>query len=159
MTDTLSEVLAVTRLKGTVYFSAELRAPWGVALPQRPRAPFYVVTRGRCEITLDGGASPGVCLESGDLVVLPAGSAHALVSSSRASAIPLEQFVARHPMDERGQLKALNGKGPTTSLIGGFFELERARAARHGLAADDPPARRRPGGVGVARSDPSIDRR
>ena len=57
MSDTLSEVLAVTRLKGTVYFSAELRAPWGVALPQRPRAPFYVVTRGRCEITLDGAAS------------------------------------------------------------------------------------------------------
>jgi hypothetical protein len=125
MSDTLSEVLAVTRLKGTVYFSAELRAPWGVALPQRPRAPFYVVTRGRCEITLDGAAS-GVCLGSGDLVVLPGGSAHALVSSARASAIPLEQFVARHPMDERGRLKALNGKGPTTSLIGGFFELERA---------------------------------
>jgi len=126
MSDTLSEVLAVTRLKGTVYFSAELRAPWGVALPQRPRAPFYVVTRGRCEITLDGAASARVCLGSGDLVVLPGGSAHALVSSPRASAIPLEQFVARHPMDERGQLKALNGKGPTTSLIGGFFELERA---------------------------------
>jgi len=39
MTDTLSEVLAVTRLKGTVYFSAELREPWGIALPQRQRAP------------------------------------------------------------------------------------------------------------------------
>src|SRR4029453_13926222 len=118
MSDTLSEVLAVTRLKGTVYFSAELRAPWGVSLPQRPRAPFYVVTRGRCEITLDGAAVAGVWLGSGALVVLPGGPAHALVSSPRASAIPLEQFVARHPMDERGQVKALNGKGPTPPLIG-----------------------------------------
>ena len=76
MPDVLSEVLAVTRLKGTVYFSAELRAPWGIALPQRRRAPFYVVTRGQCEITLDGAPSRGVSLGPGDLVVLPGGTAH-----------------------------------------------------------------------------------
>ena len=126
MTDTLSEVLAVTRLKGTVYFSAELRAPWGVSLPQRARSPFYVVTRGRCGITLDGGPSASVSLGPGDLVVLPGGAAHALASSPGGVAIPLEQFVARHPMDERGHLTALDGKGPATSLIGGSFELERA---------------------------------
>ena len=126
MPDVLSEVLAVTRLKGTVYFSAELRAPWGIALPQRRRAPFYVVTRGQCEISLDGAPSPGVSLGPGDLVVLPGGTAHALASSATADAIPLEQFVARLPMDERGHVKALDGKGPMTSIIGGFFELERA---------------------------------
>jgi AraC-like DNA-binding protein len=49
-----------------------------------------------------------------------------LASGATAGAIPLEQFVARFPMDERGHVKALDGKGPTTSLIGGFFELERA---------------------------------
>jgi AraC-like DNA-binding protein len=125
VTDTLSEVLAVTRLKGTVYFSAEFRAPWGVALPQRSRSPFYVVTRGRCEITLTGTRS-GVSLGPGDLVVLPVGSAHSLASSAEAETTPLDQFVARHPMDERGHLKALDGTGPTTSLIGGFFEFERA---------------------------------
>ena len=125
MTDTLSEVLAVTRLKGTVYFSAELRAPWGIALPQRRRAPFYVVTKGRCEMVLDGGPSGGASLGPGDLVVLPGGSAHGLSSSARVAKIPLEQFVALHPMDERGHVKALDGKGPTTCLIGGFFELER----------------------------------
>jgi AraC-like DNA-binding protein len=125
MTDTLSEVLAVTRLKGTVYFSAELREPWGIALPQRRRAPFYVVTQGRCEIVMDGAPSAGVSLGPGDLVVLPGGSAHALSSSARAVTTPLEQFVARHPMDERGHVKALDSTGPTTRLIGGFFELER----------------------------------
>jgi AraC-like DNA-binding protein len=126
MPDVLSEVLAVTRLKGTVYFSAELRAPWGITLPQRRRAPFYVVTRGQCEITLDGAPSPGVSLGPGDLVVLPGGTAHTLASSATAAVMPLEQFVARFPMDERGHVKALDGKGPTTSIIGGFFELERA---------------------------------
>jgi mannose-6-phosphate isomerase-like protein (cupin superfamily) len=104
MTDVLSEVLAVTRLKGTVHFSAELRAPWGIALPQRLRSPFYVVTRGQCEITLDGAPSPGTSLGPGDLVVLPGGTAHTLASSATAGAIPLEQFVARFPMDERGHV-------------------------------------------------------
>ena len=113
MPDVLSEVLAVTRLKGTVYFSAELRAPWGIALPHRRRAPFYVVTKGRCEITLDGAPSLGVSLGPGDLVVLPGGTAHTLASSATTGTILLEQFVARFPMDERGHVNALEGKGPT----------------------------------------------
>src|SRR5258706_12351348 len=106
MTDTLSEVLAVTRLKGTVYFSAELRAPWGVSLPQRARSPFYVVTRGRCGITLDGGPSASGSPGPGDLVVLPGGAAHALASSPGAVASPLEQSAARHPPDDRCHLMA-----------------------------------------------------
>jgi AraC-like DNA-binding protein len=108
-----------------VYFGAELRAPWGIAIPDRPRSPFFAVMRGQCEIALDEGTSP-TTLGPGDLVILPGGPAHSLRSSAGATAIPLTQFVARHPMDERGHVKALEGKGPTTSLIGGFFELERA---------------------------------
>lgn len=142
MTDTLSEVLAVTRLKGTVYFSAELRAPWGIALPQRRRAPFYMVTKGRCEIVLRGAPSAGASLGPGDLVVLPRGSAHALSSSAGVSTTPLEQFVARHPMDERGHVKALDGDGPTTCLIGGFFELERTPEPLAGIL---PPLMHVPG--------------
>ena len=125
MTDVLSEVLAVTRLKSTVYFSAELRAPWGIAVPRRRRSPFYVVSHGRCEITLEGQATSSVELRPGDLVVLPGGPGHALASSARAATMPLERFVERYPMNERGHVKVL-GKGPTTSLLGGFFEFERA---------------------------------
>src|SRR5258706_14926554 len=121
MTDTLSEVLAVTRLKGTVYFSAELRAPWGVSLPQRARSPFYVVTRGRCGITLDGGPSASVSLGPGDLVVLPGGAAHASASSPGGVAIPLHQVVARHPMGARGHLTALDVNVAATSLVCGLF--------------------------------------
>jgi AraC-like DNA-binding protein len=126
VTDVLSEVLAVTRLKGTVYFSAELRAPWGIAVPQRPRAPFHVVISGQCEITTDGPAPSSASLGPGDLAILPGGVAHTLTSSAGTAALPITQFVARHPMDEYGHVKALEGHGPTTTLIGGFFELERA---------------------------------
>src|SRR5215831_3284331 len=148
MTDTLSEVLAVTRLKGTVYFSAELRAPWGVTLPRRSRSPFYAVTQGRCEITLDGAPSPGVSLGPGGLVVLPGGMGHTLASSSTVTASPLDQFVARYPMDDAGHLKVLDGSGPTTSLIGGFFELERAPDP---LVAILPPI------IHLPAEDPEVD--
>ncbi|HEU5197584.1 MAG TPA: AraC family transcriptional regulator [Methylomirabilota bacterium] len=126
MIDVLSDVLSVARLKGTVYFSAELRSPWGIALPRRPRAPFYVVTRGRCEIALDVPGSPPASLGSGDLAILPGGTAHTVASSRGAKTMPLDQFVARYPMDERGRLSVLDRRGPATTLLGGFFELERA---------------------------------
>src|ERR1051325_2178805 len=96
VTDVLSDVLAVTRLKGTVYFSAEFRGTWGIAIARRARSPFYAVTRGRCVITLDGAH---VSMGPGDLVVLPGGSAHTLASSRRAPALPGPEFLARYPMD------------------------------------------------------------
>src|SRR3954470_1818044 len=147
MTDVLSEVLAITRLKGTVYFSADFHAPWGIALPQRPRAPFYVVTRGACEISI-AGAKAAVSLGAGDLVVLPGGSAYTLASSARAATTPLAELVARYPMDERGHM-TVDGKGATTSLIGGFFEFERSPEP---LVAILPPLIHVPG------NDPEVSR-
>src|SRR5262245_65287176 len=85
-----------------------------------------MVVRGRCEITIDSIASSTASLGPGDLAILPGGTAHALVSSAGAAVTPLTQFVARHPMDAHGHVEALEGQGPTTTLIGGFFELERA---------------------------------
>jgi AraC-like DNA-binding protein len=84
-----------------------------------------MVTRGRCEIRVEGAAS-AVALGPGDLAVLPGGPAHTLASGRGSKPLPLEQFVARYPMDARGHLKALDQRGPATSMIGGFFELERA---------------------------------
>ena len=46
MFDVLTDVLERVRLAGTVYFNAELRAPWGVSVRPEGRAPFYVVTEG-----------------------------------------------------------------------------------------------------------------
>src|SRR5262249_12052758 len=167
MTDTLSEVLAVTRLKGTVYFSAELRAPWGVTLPRRSRSPFYAVTQGQCEITLDGARSP-VSLGPGGLVVLPGGMGHTLASSSTVTASPLDQFVARYPMDDAGHLKVLDGSGPREVLgrgraaalaDGGLLGPRGApRAAGHHPAAHHPPTRRRSRSRRMARPDTPVDR-
>ena len=54
MFDVLTDVLEQVRLAGTLYFSAEFRAPWGVSVRPEGRAPFYVVTRGDCLLEVDG---------------------------------------------------------------------------------------------------------
>lgn len=119
----------------------------GLALPQRRRAPFYAVAEGGCAITVESTPVTRASLAAGDLVVLPGGAAHTLAAGAAAATIPLEQFVARHPMDERGHLKALDGSGPRTCLIGGFFELERNPEP---LAAVLPPM------IHLAGHDPDV---
>jgi hypothetical protein len=65
MFDVLADVLEQVRLAGTVYFSAEFRAPWGVSIRPEGRAPFYVVTAGGCLLEVDGEPAPRT-LAAGD---------------------------------------------------------------------------------------------
>jgi AraC-like DNA-binding protein len=126
MFDVPADVLEQVRLAGTVYFTAELRAPWGVSVRPEGRAPFYVVTRGGCLLEVDG--EPGArSLAAGDLALLPRAHAHVLRSGPRVRPIPFGRFVKEHPMDERGFVHCDGGKGPTSTIVGGFFlsqELE-----------------------------------
>jgi len=126
MFDVLADVLEQVRLAGTVYFTAELRAPWGVSVRPEGRAPFYVVTRGGCLLEVDG--EPGArSLAAGDLALLPRAHAHVLRSGPTVRPIPFGRFVKEHPMDERGFVHCDGGKGPTSTIVGGFFlsqELE-----------------------------------
>jgi AraC-like DNA-binding protein len=126
MFDVLTDVLEQVRLAGTVYFSAELEAPWGVSVRPEGRAPFYVVTRGGCLLEVDG--EPGArALAAGDLALLPRAHAHVIRSGPKVPPVPFGRFVKEHPMDERGFVRCAGGEGPTSTIVGGFFlsqELE-----------------------------------
>jgi AraC-like DNA-binding protein len=124
--DVLTDVLEQVRLAGTVYFSAELRAPWGVSVRPEGRAPFYVMTRGGCLLEVDGEPSPRA-LGAGDVALLPRAHAHVIRSGPGVPSVPFGQFVKDHPMDERGFVRCDGGAGPTSTIVGGFFlsqELE-----------------------------------
>jgi AraC-like DNA-binding protein len=126
MFDVLTDVLEQVRLAGTVYFSAELRAPWAVSVRPEGRAPFYVVTRGGCLLEVDGEPEART-LATGDLALLPRGHAHVIRSGPKVPPLPFGRFVKEHPMDERGFVRCDGGKGPTSTIVGGFFlsqELE-----------------------------------
>jgi hypothetical protein len=46
--DVLSDILGILRLRGTVYFTAEFRAPWGLNLKGGEYANFHIVRDGQC---------------------------------------------------------------------------------------------------------------
>ena len=126
MFDVLADVLEQVRLAGTVYFSAEFRAPWGVSTRPEGRAPFYVVTGGTCLLEVEGEPAPRT-LAAGDLALLPRAHPHVLRSGAEVPPVPFGRFVKEHPMDERGFVRCDGGQGPTCTLVGGFFlsqELE-----------------------------------
>lgn len=121
--DVLSDVMEQVRLEATVYFSAELHAPWGIAVARRGRAPFYAVTEGRCELVVGRRV---LRVEAGDLLLLPNAATHVARSGRDAVAVPFETWLAGHPMDARGSTVQA-GRGAATRVTGGFFSTDVAR--------------------------------
>jgi AraC-like DNA-binding protein len=154
VTDALDDVLRRVQLSSTVYFRAELAAPWGVRMAEGRRAPFYLVGRGGCLLKV-AGQRP-VSLAVGDLAIVPGGDGHVLRSSAAAPVRPLEQFLRAHPMDGLGRVRATGGDGALTDLTGGFFTareidgnpLLACLPPLVHLRGDDPETARALGGLG-----------
>jgi AraC-like DNA-binding protein len=145
--DVLTDVMEQVRLEGTVYFSAELHAPWGISIVRSGRAPFYAVTEGACEIQVGrrGAVRP---VAAGDFVLLPNAAPHVVRSGRDALVVPFETWLQTHPMDRRGATRHA-GSGPPTRVTGGFFSVDPLRinplfgalpAVIH-LRGDDPRVR------------------
>ena len=117
--DVLTDVIDQVHLEGTVYFSAELHAPWGIAIARRGRTPFYLVREGRAELQV-GGRGRVHQLVAGDFVLLPNVAPHVVRSDRDAQVVPFDDWLALHPMDATGR-SVHAGRGAVTRVIGGFF--------------------------------------
>ncbi len=122
--DVLTDVMEQVRLEGTVYFSAELHAPWGISIVRSGRAPFYAVSRGECELQVGRRAARRV--KAGDFVLLPNAAPHVVRSDREALVVPFDTWLQSHPMDRRGATTH-EGPGATTRVIGGFFSVDPLR--------------------------------
>src|SRR5262245_36386193 len=71
-----TDLLRGIRLRSTVYFRPELRAPWGIAIANRGVI-FHIVVRGSCLLQVEGTADP-VVLGAGDLIVITQGNPHTM---------------------------------------------------------------------------------
>jgi AraC-like DNA-binding protein len=118
--DILADILRSQRLRGTVYFRADFREPWGLDIQGGTFANFHIVVKGKCWLRTDSG--PVRALESGDVVLFPHGSPHALLHAPDGKAFPAAQ-VTSVAEDEPNQV--FGGSGAvTTTLICGHFEFE-----------------------------------
>jgi AraC-like DNA-binding protein/mannose-6-phosphate isomerase-like protein (cupin superfamily) len=123
--DVLTDVMEQVRLEGTVYFSAELRAPWGISIVRSGRAPFYAVTAGECELQV-GRRGAVRRVRAGDFVLLPSAAPHVVRSGKEALVVPFDSWLQAHPIDRRGATRHA-GPGAATRVTGGFFSVDPLR--------------------------------
>src|SRR5262249_43396282 len=88
--DFLSQILQDLRISGASYGRCTLTAPWGIDFPPQPEARFHFVVEGAC--WLRKGKDRPLALESGDVVLLPHGTGHALSHSSRGRTRRLDRL-------------------------------------------------------------------
>ncbi|MGC3937950.1 AraC family transcriptional regulator [Roseobacter sp. EG26] len=140
MLDLLSDILTNLSMRGTLYFRTSFTKPWGVAVPSYENvARFHFVNRGSCLIAVDGVDDP-VCLEQGDLVIIPHGASHDLYCGHdpENTILPLDTVLEKSGYDGSGVL--VYGGHDTqseTQLICGHFSFE--KDAKHILMQRLPP--------------------
>lgn len=116
--DVLSEVLAVCRSERAVSARFELTAPWGLrsdgvtgALIRLARgAPYWIELPGQAPLRI----------EPGDLVMLPLGAPHTIVSAPGTAAAPFARLIAEHavgPRDENPLVFGHGGGGALTDMF------------------------------------------
>jgi AraC-like DNA-binding protein len=136
--DVLTEVLESIHVRSLISGRLECTAPWGLAM-RGGRPAFYVVTRGSCELKLEGASRP-VALAGGDFVLLPKAQPHTIRDSARTPARPALEALKNsqnHRGCQPGGVFRLGGGGALTTLVGGCFQME----AGHGnpLLTSLPP--------------------
>ena len=131
--DAFSEILTGVALKGALFFSAEFSAPWGFSSPPSrdlvamlsPGAPHLVIYHFLIEgvgfAKIEDGSE--LWLESGDVIVVPHGKAHAL---SSAEGVRVRQ--TRAMMEKLGarDLKTMRagGGGDVTRFVCGYMACD-----------------------------------
>ena len=136
--DVLTEVLESIHVRGVISGRLECSAPWGLRL-EGGRPAFYVVTRGSCQLVIDG-TSRVLPLAGGDFVLLPKAQAHVIRDSARSSARPAREVLrscAAQRGCQPGGVFQFGGGGAMTTLVGGCFQMD----AGHGnpLVTSLPP--------------------
>jgi AraC-like DNA-binding protein/mannose-6-phosphate isomerase-like protein (cupin superfamily) len=123
-TDGLSRTLGALQVRSTVFCRSDFHAPWGFRVSGSPFAKFHLILSGESELFLDRQKEP-VQLRSGDVVLLPHGTAHMVRDRSSSPVRNLEQILADHPVDGDGRM-TYGGNGTRTTIVCGAFETEPA---------------------------------
>jgi AraC-like DNA-binding protein len=128
--DAFSEVLSGLKLKGAMFFSAELSAPWAYASPHSraltstlaPDAPHLVIYHFVLEGTARANLmnEPPMTLDAGDIVVFPHGDPHELSSGDGSVKIDPTSVMTRIASRDLTPMRA-GGGGKSTRLVCGFM--------------------------------------
>jgi AraC-like DNA-binding protein len=142
--DVLGDILSTLQLQSTVYFRAELTAPFSIAVPEdRQVIRFHVASDDPCCIALPSGESAR--FSPGDLVFVPHGAAHVLSDSPGMRPVPLARVLETSGFDGTGPL-VFGGGGKKTVIVCGYFAF--AQDLMHPVIASLPALIHVPGQSG-----------
>lgn len=146
--DPVYETLRDIRLDGSIFCRADLEAPWAFSTKGSQHAIFHAVVCGSAWLIPDGGAP--MVLDTGDLVVLPAGTAHVLCDHPDRVPVPIAGLAVFQEGARVGLLQT-KGDGPRTELLCGTFRIDPlARGLLADLMANVLHVRHRPTGEWLA---------
>src|SRR5262245_31529686 len=82
-------------------------------------AKFHLLLHGAADLVLDTADDPHH-LVSGDVVLLPHGTGHALTDRPGSPTPDLDDILVNHPVDDAGRISYGGGGATTTLVCGGF---------------------------------------
>lgn len=126
--DPLGETLHMLRLNGSLYCRSELKAPWGVDMPEFEGCMmFHMVTAGHCWLEVEG-EDPRL-LQQGSLALVPQGNGHCIRSHPTADAAPLFDIPVEKVSD-RYEIMRFGGEGELTHLTCGVVSFDHVAGKR-----------------------------
>lgn len=137
LSDALSQILDVLKLKGSIYFHTDFHRPWGIKVPASSKViRFHMAMRGECWFRIDGVETP-IFMSTNDLIVIPHGVSHEIVDNENGNAIAIDDLVNTTGSLENGTLRSGDGRDSRPcQLICGHFEFE--EGASHPLLSALP---------------------
>jgi AraC family transcriptional activator of mtrCDE len=135
MPDLLSDIISTIELRSTLYFRAELTAPFSIAVPEDSNViRFHVANAGPCYVSLTTGEY--AMMQAGDLVLVSRGAAHVLSDARSERPAALADVLYAAGFDGSGPMK-FGGGGPRTSLVCGQFGF--GHEVMHPVVGSLPP--------------------
>jgi AraC family transcriptional activator of mtrCDE len=135
MPDVLSDIIATIELRSTLYFRAELTAPFSIMVPEDSNViRFHVANAGPCYVALETGEH--AMMQAGDLVLVSRGAAHVLADAPSERPTALADVLNAAHFDGLGPME-FGGGGSRTSLVCGHFGF--GHEIMHPVVASLPP--------------------
>jgi AraC-like DNA-binding protein len=123
--DSLSLILDDMHFDGVVFASTHNTAPWAWSLATPGLASFHIVTSGQAWLMRDD--EPATLIQTGDLIVLPAGTRHGIQDKPQTMAVAQEllSFMTRSELEPSQH----GGGGAPCHLISGHARFDVDMAA------------------------------
>lgn len=132
--DALTDVLEVARVSGSVLAHVHAHEPWGLDLAPANGAAFHAVTAGSVWLETDGELARR--LMPGDVVLLPTGLPHRLLSAPGVAARRYDSDLKAELVTAAGDL-VIPGSGPRSRFLCARFSYDSELA--HPLLSLLPP--------------------